>query len=217
MGAAGPELVAPDGGAGVAAALSRRAWERGLPLAFPLLDLEDRLQIFRKVCEAVAYAHEQGILHRDLKPANVLVMDDGRPQLLDFGIAKPIEGSSYMGTVFSTRTGIRLMTPTYASPEQLRGEPLTPASDVYSLGVMLFELITGRLPYQLRSQFPGEVLIAILEQDPGPPSRAMRDRGLDLADAFAWLDTLVPETLAKDPQQRPESAVALAKRLAARR
>ena len=171
-----------------------------------LLDLLDRLDLFRRVCEAVEYAHERGIVHRDLKPANVLVMADGTPKLLDFGIAKPTHQAALGGTLFTTRTGVRLMTPTYASPEQVRGEVLTPSSDVYSLGVVLYQLLAGRLPYDLAGGHPGEVLLAIVDQQPDPPSRWTAE-GTDA------LDRVALRALHKDPGLRFASAGPLAEAL----
>jgi len=168
-----------------------------------LLDLVDRVDLFRRVCEAVEYAHGRGIVHRDLKPANVLVKADGTPKLLDFGIAKPTEQTALGGTLFTTRTGVRLMTPTYASPEQVRGEALTPSSDVYSLGVVLYQLVAGRLPYDLAGGHPGEVLMAIVDQTPEPPSRWM-------AEGTDELDRVVLRALHKDPGLRFASAGGLA-------
>ena len=116
------------------------------------LALSARLQLFRDVCAAVQYAHQHLIIHRDLKPANIFVTEAGGvrlPKLLDFGIAKLLEPERQQLTAHETQSGLLLMTPEYASPEQMRGEKLTTASDVYSLGVLLYELLTGQLPYQL--------------------------------------------------------------------
>jgi len=125
------------------AAIDRYCAGRDLPL-------EDRLQLFLKVCSAVEYAHRNHIIHRDLKPANILVTAEGEPKLLDFGIAKLLEpGSGDRGQPATRLTG-RLMTPEYASPEQLRGDPLTPATDIYSLGTVLYEIVSGKHP--LRGQ-----------------------------------------------------------------
>jgi serine/threonine protein kinase len=116
--------------------------------------LDERLRLIRAACEAVLYAHEHGVIHRDLKPSNILVKDDGTIRLLDFGIAKPIENSDPHQR---TLTGLRLMTPAYASPEQIRGEKVGIQTDVYSLGVILYELLAGRLPVDLSNRTPAEM------------------------------------------------------------
>src|SRR5204862_6829662 len=112
-----------------------------------------RLQLFRKVCAAVTYAHQRLVIHRDLKPANVRVTAEGEPKLLDFGIANLIDVENAQSSGM-TLTLQGVMTPEYASPEQVRGESMTTASDVYSLGVVLYELLPGQRPYRLTSQTP---------------------------------------------------------------
>jgi eukaryotic-like serine/threonine-protein kinase len=132
------------------------------------LTLCERLQLFRQVCAAVEYAHQHLIIHRDLKPANILVTADGTPKLLDFGIAKLLQADPKQ--IAQTRTGQTPMTPAYASPEQVRNEKLTTTSDVYALGVVLYELLTGRSPYQLKNNTFSEMMRAICEQEPTRPS-----------------------------------------------
>jgi serine/threonine-protein kinase len=133
------------------------------------LSIDARLRLFRQVCEAVQYAHRHLVVHRDLKPGNILVTSEGTPKLLDFGIAKlldmPADG-------VATRTAVRLMTPEYASPEQVRGEPVTTASDVYSLGVLLYELLTGQRPYK-KGRTAQDVERAVLEEEPERPALAV--------------------------------------------
>lgn len=159
-----------------------------------VLDTRARLQLFREVCEAVEYAHGQGIVHRDLKPANILVSSAGRPKLLDFGIAKvvdPEDGET------ATLTLSRQATPHYASPEQLRGEPTTPTSDIYSLGVLLYELLTGRSPYADREGTVQTIARAVYEAQSPAPSKITGNR--------EWrrsLDRIVATAMQKNPALR---------------
>ena len=112
----------------------------------------DRLKLFRTVCAAIQFAHQNLVIHRDIKPGNILVTKDGTPKLLDFGIAKLLDAELWDETVEQTATSVRLMTPEYASPEQVRGAAVTTASDVYSLGVVLYELLSGHPPYRFTSR-----------------------------------------------------------------
>ena len=134
------------------------------------LTVTARLDLFRQVCAAVQAAHRGLIVHRDIKPANILVTSDGNPKLLDFGIAKPLDPAAFPQAVETTADGRRPMTPIYASPEQIRGEAVTTATDVYSLGIVLYELLTGRHPYRPRAGGAFGVEEAVLKQEPPRPS-----------------------------------------------
>jgi serine/threonine-protein kinase len=135
------------------------------------LTVEARLHLFRRVCDAVQFAHRNLVVHRDLKPGNILVTPDGAPKLLDFGIAKLLDAP---GAAAITRTALRPMTPEYASPEQVRGEPITTATDVYALGVLLCELLSGHRPYRLEAPTRQAVEAAITGQVPERPSAAVQ-------------------------------------------
>jgi serine/threonine protein kinase len=133
------------------------------------LNLNDRLELFRNVCGAVDFAHRNLVVHRDLKPSNILVTRDGIPKLLDFGISK-ILSKGYEDSDSATITRMGVMTPSYASPEQLRRESVTTLSDVYSLGVILFELLSGHRPFEDKESDLRAIYGAVLEQEPSPPS-----------------------------------------------
>jgi len=195
-----------------------------------LLSLEARLALFCKVCDAVQYAHRKLVVHRDLKPSNILVTADGEPKLLDFGIARLLAPGAGAATE-TTRTGAWLMTPDYASPEQARGEPVSTASDVYSLGVLLYRLLAGRSPYTLAADAPPhELARAILESQPERPSTAVVRPAGEASSAAAGgvpgttpqrlrrslrgdLDTIVLEALRKEPERRYPSVQDLAEDL----
>ena len=179
--------------------------------------IAERLRLFRAVCEAVLYAHQHAVIHRDLKPSNILVKGDGSIRLLDFGIAKHLENLGEL--VDQTITGLRLMTPAYAAPEQIRGEQVGIQSDVYSLGVVLYELLAGQLPFNLTKCTPSQAEKVLTEQEAEKPSdgagkaAAAADtngRGVTAGRA-AWadLDVLCLTAMHKDPQRRYQSVEAL--------
>lgn len=156
-------------------------------------DRREVLKLFRRICSAVSYAHQNLVVHRDLKPANILVSRDGVPKLLDFGIAKILSPVAGGGITIQPA-----MTPDYASPEQIRGEPLSTASDIYSLGVLLQEILTGRRPYSFAGKPPFEIIRLISEQPPGGPATGSAD-----------LDAIIAKALSQDPSRRYPSAEAL--------
>ena len=177
--------------------------------------IEERLRLFQSVCDAVQYAHERGIVHRDLKPSNILVKPDATVRLLDFGIATQLDRSA--GT--HGQTTVRLMTPAYAAPEQIRGEPVGVHTDVYSLGVMLYELLTGRLPFD----GPRDGDAGAVPPDSGHPVRpsvaargvaapGLRGASIDTA-AWADLDVLCLTAMHADPERRYQSADAIVRDL----
>jgi len=179
--------------------------------------IRERLRLFRAVCEAVLYAHRQAVIHRDLKPSNILVKDDGSVRLLDFGIAKRLE--SLGEDIDQTIAGLRLMTPAYASPEQMRGEQVGIQTDVYSLGVVLYELLAGRVPFNLSKLTPAQAEKAVTEKEAERLSVAAGEAEAAegntdhsvVASRSAWadLDVLCLTAIHKDTQQRYQSLEAL--------
>jgi tetratricopeptide (TPR) repeat protein/predicted Ser/Thr protein kinase len=166
------------------------------------LTIEQRLRLFCLVCDAVQHAHQKLVVHRDLKPAHVLVTGSGDVKLLDFGIARLLDD----GAADPTRTALHAFTPRYASPEQLRRESVGAATDVYALGVILYELLTGRPPFEDQSD-PYEAARAVLESDPPPPSRtAAAESGRALR---GDLDAIVLSALRRDPARRYATAASL--------
>jgi eukaryotic-like serine/threonine-protein kinase len=193
------------------------------------LGVRERLELFRTVCSAVHYAHQNLVVHRDLKPSNILVTASGAPKLLDFGIAKIVDPQRE-ANLQQTVTLLRMLTPDYASPEQVRNETISTSSDVYSLGVILYQLLTGRLPYGASTDAPQEMMKAVCETEPPKPSTAVmrasvpdgsasqrtsvelaqqkseRERALKLSNVLAGdLDNIVLKALRKEPQRRYSS------------
>ncbi|MEQ1645174.1 MAG: protein kinase, partial [Pyrinomonadaceae bacterium] len=199
------------------------------------LGINERLRLFCRLAEAVGYAHQKLVIHRDLKPSNIFITIDGSPRLLDFGIAKLLDPDLAIDTLQPTATALRMMTVDYASPEQVRGEKVTFATDIYSLGVVLFELLTGFRPYRIESRSPHEVARAICDDDPITPSEAIDSRDsaravpvnqaattlMGVADLRSRspedlreqlrgnLDNIVLKALQKKPEDRYQSVVAL--------
>jgi serine/threonine protein kinase/tetratricopeptide (TPR) repeat protein len=185
------------------------------------LSLDERLRLFRSVCEAVQYAHRQAIVHRDLKPSNILVKADGTVKLLDFGIAAQLQGPEEQADhmLTQTLTELRPLTLAYASPEQIRGDPLGTQTDVYSLGVILYELLTSQLPFAISKLSWTEAGQMILEREPEAPSGIAKrmseapgaSKRIWQAGKSAWadLDTLSLTAMHKDLQRRYRSAEAL--------
>ena len=154
------------------------------------LSVPERLELFRTVCSAVQFAHQNLIVHRDLKPSNILVTADGTPKLLDFGIAKLLDPEPD-----ATLTSVRMMTPECASPEQVRGEPVTTASDIYALGVLLYQVLTGERPYRITTRTQEEISRVVCGTEPARPSAVRRSLSADL-------DNIVLKAMHKEAARR---------------
>ncbi len=186
--------------------ITRYASEKNLPTA-------ERLRLMRTVCSAVQYAHSKLVVHRDLKPANILVSSDGMVKLLDFGVAKMMEPGSTTADVAAAHTAAMMMTPDYASPEQVRGEPASTSSDVYSLGIVLYELLTGERPYRVTGTSPLEMERLICHTEPRRPSEVeMLPRKLRRS-LSGDLDNIVLMALRKDADRRYPTAEQLSEDL----
>jgi len=192
------------------------------------LSTDQRLKLFTTVCAAVQYAHQHLVVHRDIKPGNILVTNEGEPKLVDFGIAKLLQTETAPESP-ATVTAMHFMTPEYASPEQVRGLSVTTATDVYSLGVVLYELLIGRSPYRLNNRMPHEIAKAILDQNPERPSAAIGTQEIEsnngsdrkvMSSAINQpklrgrlkgdLDNIVLKAMRKEPERRYASVQQLA-------
>jgi serine/threonine-protein kinase len=172
------------------------------------LDLKERLLVFRKVCQTMSFAHARQVVHRDLKPANILLRRDHQPIVLDFGLAKLVS-SSLGDALDSTKTGHRQLTPEYASPEQILGAHAGPGMDIYALGLILYELLSGSRPQRFRTWSIAEVKDVVCHRHPPAPSQALAARQ---GNGPAWpiqseqlhgsLDGIVMRALVKDPGDR---------------
>ncbi len=181
-------------------------WVDGQPIteycATKSLGLRSRLELFLDVAEAVAHAHRNLVVHRDLKPSNILITAEGNPKLLDFGIAKILNPEMMDGAPTLATAQTRALTPDYASPEQVRGEPATTATDIYSLGAVLFELLTGCRAHRFETRTPVEIERVVCTQRLVAPSRVTAEGGSPARQLRGDLDNVVLKALEKDPARR---------------
>lgn len=176
------------------------------------LPIPERLELFKSVCSAVQFAHKNLVVHRDLKPGNILVDSSGTAKLLDFGIAKVLSEEPRATNV--TMTAVRMLTPDYGSPEQVTGQPITTATDIYSLGAVLYELLTGKQAHNFKNYSTGEIERVICVQDPPPPSQRLRESESAEKKGLASLvegdlDAIVLQAMRKEPDKRYPSVLAL--------
>jgi serine/threonine-protein kinase len=176
--------------------IDRYCTERQLPQ-------RDRLRLFIDVCAAVGYAHQRLVVHRDLKPGNILVTADGAVKLLDFGVAKLIQPATQTATAEHTVTVMHALTPAYSSPEQILGKPITTASDVYSLGVVLYVILTGRSPYRRSLDTAEDAIREVCDTEPVRPSEALRANETAARESIGRdLDAIILRALRKEPERR---------------